>query len=433
MSENRKKPKTEHTNDYAVQRVPEGGRKGFFSVAMVSAGFCICMSGLMTGASFAMGLTLKQAIIASIIGNLILALYGGALGHAGAKEGVATSMLARVSFGFHGSKIISLIVAITMAGWYAFQCGFFGQTINAMFPEGGVIVAVPVAAAWGGILMLLSAYFGYKGLDVLSKVVVPLISAVAVIGVILTVNANDGWANIAAMEPSEPMTLAAGIVAVVGSFAGGASAQADITRYAKNTKVAWGGTIFGYMLANTFIILAGFITTRGTGAESLPHAMLALGMGFPALLVLIGAQWTTNDNNLYTSSLGFCNIITKLTKKQLVLIIGIVATILGAAGAINYFVNWLVILGIGLPPMAGIIAADYLIIHKQHYPLDCGDKYCNWNIVAFVSWAIACIVGYCVSWGVASINSLVVGFVVYLIGMKLLGDKGKIGEHIQEL
>lgn len=429
------KVKTAHekTNDYAVQRVPEGGRKGFFSVAMVSAGFCICMSGLMTGASFAMGLSLSQAIIAALVGNLILTIYGGAMGHAGAKEGVATSMLARPSFGFHGSKIIALVVAVTHAGWYAFQCGFFGQTINAMFPKAGMITSVGIAAAWGGILMMLSAYFGYKGLDILSKIVVPLISAVAIIGVILTVNANDGWANLMALQPTQPMTITAAIVAVVGSFACGAAAQGDITRYAKSTKVAWGGTIFGYMIANSFIILAGFITTRGTGAESLPYAMLALGLGFPALLVLIGAQWTTNDNNLYTASLGFCNCFKKLTKKQLTVIVGLIGTFLGAIGAINYFVPWLNVLGVALPPMAGVIVADYFILNKQHYPLDRGDKYCNWNIVAFVSWAIACVVGFAVKWGIASINSLVVGCVVYLIGMKIFGDKGKIGEHTQEL
>jgi len=66
-----------------------------FDVAMVSAGFCICMSGLFTGAAMAVGLKLKDAIIATIIGNVILAVYGGLLGSAGAKEGVATSVLAR--------------------------------------------------------------------------------------------------------------------------------------------------------------------------------------------------------------------------------------------------------------------------------------------------------------------------------------------------
>mgnify|MGYP000579799689 CR=1 FL=1 len=41
--------KTVHSpNDNATQRVPEAEQKGFWSVAFVCAGFCICMSGLYT-------------------------------------------------------------------------------------------------------------------------------------------------------------------------------------------------------------------------------------------------------------------------------------------------------------------------------------------------------------------------------------------------
>lgn len=82
-------------NDNATCRVPLSERHSTFDVAIVAAGFCVCMSGLFTGASLAMGLNLTQAIIASVIGNIILSLYGGAVGMAGAREGVATSMLAR--------------------------------------------------------------------------------------------------------------------------------------------------------------------------------------------------------------------------------------------------------------------------------------------------------------------------------------------------
>ena len=50
-------------------------------------------------------------------------------------------------------------------------------------------------------------------------------------------------------------------MAIVGSFAGGAAAQSDITRYAKDAKTSWLGTVFGYLIANTFVILAGYLIT----------------------------------------------------------------------------------------------------------------------------------------------------------------------------
>ena len=165
---------------------------------------------------------------------------------------------------------------------------------------------------------------------------VPLITVVAIWGMTVSVNTAGGWANVAAMQSSAPMTLGAGIVLAVGSFAGGASAQADITRYAKDSRTAWIGTIFGYVIANVFVIMAGFVTSKVTGEGNLPAAMLSLGLGFPALIVLIGAQWTTNDNNLYTSALGICNVFTKLPKKKITLAVGIIGSVIGSLGVANY-------------------------------------------------------------------------------------------------
>jgi cytosine permease len=407
-------------NDFATARVQPDQKKSLFSVSMVSAGFCICMSGLFTGASMAAGLGIWQAVIAALVGNLILFLYGGLLGAAGAKEGVATSMLARHSFGRQGSKIISLVLALTMLGWFSVQIGFFGNTINAMFPNGGFFTSVPAAAAWGGILMMLTAYFGYKGLNVLSLIAVPLIFITALIGIFAAVGHAGGWDKIASIVPTGTIDLGTGIVLAVGSFAGGASAQADITRYSKSPLGSWIATFIGYMIANVFIILAGFITTLATGIGDLPSAMLGLGLGIPAMIVLVLAQWTTNDNNLYTSSLGFSNIIN-VPKKRITLVAGIIATIVGAAGLSNYFTSWLIILGVGIPPMAGIIIADYYILKKRSYMFGEGTQYSSWNLLAFISWLIAALAGYFITWGIASVNSLVIGFAVYLVLMKTLG------------
>lgn len=421
------KEKVEVHNDYATERVPLSERRSIFNVAIVAAGFCIAMSGLFTGAALAAGLSLRQALISAFIGNLILSFYGGAIGAAGAKEGFSSSRLAIYSFGQKGFKIVSLVLALTMGGWFAVQCGFFGNTINAMFPDAGFITHPNFAGFWGGILMLITAYFGYKGLSVLSTIAVPLITITSIIGVVFAVNGAGGWANTMAIVPVGETTIGAGIVMVVGSFAGGAAAQADITRYSKDAKAAWIATIFGYIIANTFIIIAGFLTTLTTGIGDLPKAMLALGLGFPALLILIMAQWTTNDNNLYTSSLGMANIFN-MKKSKLVLIIGITGSILGGLGVADYFVNWLSLLGIGVPPMAGIIMADYYIIRNQNYNFNVEKQIPGWNLNAIIAWILGSIVGFTLDIGIASINSLIVAMIAYVVIMKVRPIEVKLNE-----
>lgn len=172
------------------------------------------------------------------------------------------------------------------------------------------------------------------------------------------------------------------------------------------------------MIANTFIIMAGYLTTLSTGIADLPKAMLQLGLGIPALLVLVLAQWTTNDNNLYTASLGLSNILP-IKRNTIVLGIGVLGSIVGGLGIANYFVNWLNVLGIGVPPMAGVIIADYYLIRNQDYSKIKLGSLPKVNNAAIISWVVGIIVGFTVKWGIASINSLVVTMVVYFILMKV--------------
>ncbi|MDQ7793558.1 MAG: cytosine permease [bacterium] len=403
----------DYAGDHAVTPILPSERRSTFDVALVAAGFCICMSGLFTGAAMAAGLSLWQAIFATFIGNTILAVYGGLVGAAGAQKGVSTTMLSRHAFGRDGAKVIGLLWAVTLVGWFSVQTGFFGQTINAMFPNGNPLASVQVAAGWGGLLMMVTAYFGYRGLSVLSKFAIPAITILALIGIFAAVGQSGGLGALAAIAPVAPITVGTGITLAVGSFAVGATIQADITRYAKDVKAAWIATVFGYMIANTFIIGAGAITALATGSGDLPSAMIALGLGIPALLILIAGQWTTNDNNLYSSSLGVSNVI-KAKKKHIVLVLGVVATAFGVWGMADYFVPWLVILGVGIPPVAGILIADYWLLKRGNYTFGPGTRYAGWSWPAFAAWLIASVLGYHITWGIPSVNSIVIAFVLYL-------------------
>ncbi len=376
-----------YSNDNATQRVPDSESRGFLNLAFVSAGYCICVSGLFTGSALAFGLTLVQGLLVSFFGNCIVVAYACAVGYIGAKERVSTSMLMRHSFGRYGSFIVSFVIAIVMLGWYSVQVGFFGETLHALFPGGGFITKVSVAAFWGGILMMITAYVGYKGLSILSTIAVPLIILLSIAAVIAGTSRAGGLSVLTAMQPKAPLSISAAIVMVVGSIATAGCAQADITRYAKTPRIAVTSTILGYLGGNTFIIIAGFITCLATGNDNMPAAMIQMGLGFPALLVLIAAQWTTNDNNLYSASLGFSNII-KGKKRYIVLVTGIAATILGVLGISNHFSRWLSVLGVALPPSAGVLIADYYFVRRRHYEFGRGTVYCKCNVLAFVAWVI---------------------------------------------
>lgn len=419
--------------DHARTPVPQSQRRKTWDVSIVAAGYCIAMSGLFTGAALMAGLNLREVILAALVGNTILAFYGGLIGAAGAREGLGTAMLSRHAFGRQGTKIVGLVLAVTMLGWFSVQVGFFGNTIHALFPGGGFLAQPAVAALWGGALMIATAYLGYRGLSLVSRIAIPAVVVTAGWGAIVAVNSQGGWRNIATIEPPESFGLGTGIVLVVGSFAAGACAQADITRYAKDEKAAWISTIIGYICANTFVVMAGYLTSVATGTGDLPAAMVGLGLGAPALIVLIAAQWTTNDNNLYTSSLGLSAIV-KLQKSLIVLISGLLATAAGVLGMADYFIDWLIVLGIAIPPMAGILIADYYVLNRGRYAFGPGVRYNQWNLTTFIAWLAASVAAYHIEWGSAALNALVLGFAIYmaLSAVRSLRTMGHIGEYYED-
>ena len=300
-------------------------------------------------------------------------------------------------------------------------------------PTGNEWVSLPTLQARTGALESFSfLHMGYKGLNILSYIAVPSIAILSVVGVCVAVKGSGGWNAIMNLVPPKPMTISASIVAIVGSFAGGAAAQSDITRYAKDAKTSWLGTVFGYLIANTFVILAGYLITAATGESDPPVAFLAMGLGVAALLILILAQWTTNDNNLYTASLGLSNCLP-FSKHKIVVVTGVLATIVGAMGLADYFTAWLNILGVALPPVAGVIICDYYFLKGMKYEYGAGTVYCKVNAWAFISMIGGMVIGFTVHWGIASINSLAASVVLHLVLMKTLGrgNSGIIGEETE--
>lgn len=151
------------------------------------------------------------------------------------------------------------------------------------------------------------------------------------------------------------------------------------------------------------------------------HCMLAQGLLVPALIVLGANIWTTNDNALYTSGLGLSNI-TKVRKRPMVLLAGVIGTVT-AIWLYNNFVSFLNILNATLPPVGAIIMLDYFL-NKKHYTGDLvvTDKV---NIGSILGVIVGAVVGNLVKAGIASVNAMAAACVVYLVFFAVSKSKKK--------
>ncbi|MDN5311468.1 MAG: cytosine permease [Thermoanaerobacteraceae bacterium] len=393
--------------DYGVEPVPENSRKDWLSMGLIWAGVGISLGLLMTGGALGNGLSFRQSIAASFIGGAVLALVTALCGIIGAKTNLSTAMISRFTFGDKAVLLIALIQAFGSYGWFGVQLGLFGKTAATAWSiatGGGANVLIFIVL--GGFCMILTATIGYRGLDFLSKLAVPLL-LVLMGGSVWKVLQKNSLAEIMALQGTgEPISLGLGISMVISSFIVGAVVAPDVSRYAKSPKDTIGASILAFAIVVPIIMLIGAVMAQAAGTWDLVDIMLKLGWGLIALLVLLLAQWTSNDNNLYCSALGFAVIFRNLKKWHLTVLSGILGIILALWGIYDRFIPWLLTLGVLIPPMGGVMAVDYYIFNSQYYQVSYLNKLPNIRMISAAAWIIGSVVSFITSNKVLSLTTV---------------------------
>lgn len=399
------KTKTNHTDsDYSLEAVPQSARKKFWPMFFIMLGFTFFSASMSVGAKLGNGLDLSGFIWAVLLGSTILSLYTGGLGYIGSKTGMSLDLLAQRSFGRQGSFLPSALISLTQIGWFGVGVAMFAV------PAAEVLGIHPmILVILAGACMTSSAYFGIKGLEIVSYVSVPLIAVLGVYSMVTATAAGGGLAAIFAKSAGQ-LTVFGGAGLVMGSFVSGGTATPNFTRFANSAKNALITTVIAFFLGNTLMFAFGAVGGAFTGKDDIFYVMIAQGLLIPALIVLGANIWTTNDNALYTSGLGLSNI-TKIRKRPMVLVAGIVGTVT-AIWLYNNFVSFLNILNATLPPVGAIIILDYFL-HKENYTADSVvSQNVNWGAILGV--VAGALVGNLVSWGIVSVNAMATACAIYL-------------------
>ncbi len=422
--------KQQHVDtDYSLEAVPMSARKGFGSMFVIMMGFTFFSASMSAGAKMANGMDLATFIWALLIGSLFLGIYTGLLAYIGGDTGLSFDLLAHRSFGKYGSYLPSAMIAITQIGWFGVGAAMFGYPVAEQF---GVPLWILIVAC--GICMTCSAYFGVKGLEIVSWISVPLI---AVLGIYSMVTATvDGGGLVAIFDKSTgSMTLLGGIAAVIGSFISGGSATPNFARFGKTNKSTVIATVIAFTIGNILMFCFGAVGGAFTGKDDIFYVMIAQGLAIPAIIVLGANIWTTNDNALYTGSLGLSNI-TKVRKRPMVIVSGIIGTVL-AVWLYNNFIGWLNFLNATLPPVGMIIMMDFFM-HRANYKAgSVVERNVNWGAIAGV--VAGALVGNLTngtlipgfSWGIAAVNAMVIAGIIYYAVDRLV-YKGNTGVTVSE-
>lgn len=407
--------------DYTNEVVPAKARKGFLPMFAIMLGFTFFSASMWTGVDLANGLDLKGFILAILIGGVILAAYTGALGYIGSATGLSYDLLSRRAFGKNGSKLPSAMIGLTQIGWFGVGAAMFAiPAAQVLAPDSKILPYILVLLV--GVCMTGSAYFGIKGLEIVSYISVPLIAILGTYAMI-TATIQGGGLHAIFNKSTGGLTLFAAVGLVIGSFVSGGTATPNFTRFAKDNKIAVWTTVIAFFIGNSLMFCFGGVAGAFTGSNDIFWVMIELNLGIWAFLVLGANIWTTNDNALYTGALGLSNITGK-AKKPMVIFAGIVGTV-AAMWLYNNFCNWLTILNATLPAVGVILIADYFLDKKKYAEEAEVPAGTNWAaIIGVIAGAVVgnltggnIIPGF--TFGIAAINNAVVSLACYFIGKKL--------------
>jgi cytosine permease len=397
--------------DFSLEAVPQNNRNGFWKMLVVMLGLTFFSASMMSGGTLGLGLTFTQFILIVLAGNLILGAYTGALAFIAAKTGLSTHLLTRYAFGEKGSYLSSFLLGATQVGWFGVGVAMFAvpvQKVTGLDTNLLIIVS--------GMLMTVTAFFGMKALAILSFIAVPLITVLGSFSVFKATETVGGFEGLMQYEPTTTLGLAAALTICVGSFISAGTLTPDFARFSKTKRSAVVTTVIAFFIGNSLMFVFGAVGAIATGQSDISEVMFLQKLILPAILVLGLNIWTTNDNALYASGLGFSSI-TKISKGKVVIFNGIVGT-LAAMWLYNNFVGWLTILGATLPPIGAIILADYFIVNRGKYQKFANMQFKAVNWVALLAWGAGVATANLVP-GIPPINALLGSAITFVIVTKL--------------
>ncbi|WP_233880767.1 cytosine permease [Virgibacillus halodenitrificans] len=422
------------TEDYELEPVPQHKRKGWIKLSIVWTGGIVALSAVVLGGTLGAGMPFTQAVLASFLGSFILAVLSALCCVVGAKTGLSTALVSKFALGKYGAYAVSIVLAIALFGWFGVQLALFGSSLRNVLLD-GLSLDLPVLALviTGGILMTVTAFIGYKAIEKLSLVAVPLLGILLISSLVKVMTGKSVESISQAPIIGDPLTFGSAVSLIIGSLAIGAIIGPDISRYARSTKDAVISSFVGYFLGFSIVLIISIILAKATTQVDIVEIMLGLGWGTAALLILILAQWTTNDNNLYSSALGFAVIFQKVPKSIITIAAGAIGTGMAVSGIYENFIPFLNFLSALIPPIGGIYVADFLV-NRQKYQFEKIDQTKNVEPLSVAIWIIAALVAFMTTaapsgfglftlTGASGFDAFIVAFILQLIVGKVIKNK----------
>lgn len=400
------------SDEFSLCETPRAQRKNFFPITMVLFSFTFFTGTMFAGGKIGMAFQFTDMLWIAIIGNGLLALYAASLGLIAARSGLNTVMMGRFCFGEKGSWLSDFLLGFAELGWYAWGTATATLVLFKFLPFPQWLL--PYSMVLVGFLFSITAFIGFKGLDFLSRFSVPLMFILLIISIILATSHAGGWKALQSIQPSETMSYATAITIVFGSFASGATQATNWTRFSKTGKSAVNASFFSFALGNGLMIIAGSWCALVYKTSDIVDVMVLQKLGYAALVMLFLNLWTIQGPTIYNVAAASCHLFRFNHRRLMTLIAAGIGSFLALGGMYELLIPFLVLLGSLIPPIGGVIMADYWYHRKGSYPKLSESTNPNFNMIGLTSYGLGALMAYCSPW-IAPVVGIIISTITYCI------------------
>jgi len=409
----------ESLDDYSLQRVPASAAQSTVDIALVRMGVTVSSSDLLFGYTIGLYFGFWNALLIALGYSALVAGASMLIGYIGVRERTSFALSSRFIFGRDGSRLVSLVMAVIIAGFYGY---ILGITVDVFPGHTNPAILALYSIVLGAIFLVISALGFRGGLRWASRIGVPLMIILVVVADIAAVHHAGGFAAITAITPKLAGKMALGTMIGLGvsKWLAGAIISPDLMRFGKNGWTVVSTSIAEFIVGNFGFNLLGLILGLSLGASDLGKAFSLLSIGALATLAFLVQSVTVEINELYAASLAVSNAfgVGRVVTNTVVGVIGIVIAYYGVTqGIIASFLSWIGDIGYALPALAGVMIADYFVVRRLRYPEGLeGVSPVNWRAVAafLITIAINLWLGlqrHDVFWH----SMPIIGFVLYIV------------------
>jgi cytosine permease len=404
--------------DYTLTNVPQHARKNGLAVFVVLLGFTFLATSMAAGANVGVAFNMTELIWILLAGALILSVYAGALSWIASKAGVTSMLLALYSLGKIGSKWADIILGGTQVFWYAVQSAYIGTVF---------VQALDIQEYYIPVTIFFSLFFGVfaikgsRGIEIIAYLAMPAFLYLAYIIPRLSIEAAGGITELFNILPETtttmPMTVA--ITIIVGTFISGATNAPNWSRFAKTPKSGFLMAFAAFFIGTIVMVFSGMIGGIALQQGDMVQILIEMGIVFMGVTILIFNIWTTNTMTAYSFGVAGAEFFNKPSKVPFVIGGLILATIMAAVGIYEFFIPFLTLLGVFVPPLGGLIIGDYLYTWRKGFPNIEDVKFRTVryaNLIAYLLATLGAFISSEVGFGLPSINGVVLAIIlVYVV------------------